>query len=120
MDGDNIGQILTNLIYSKNNNEELVAEFSRSVENSFKRMEKWVKENKGYVIFCAGDSIVFKIQRSLFDDVLEQIKPFDFNVTVGVGNTLKQAHWSLNIAKSLGKNRVLMFEDIKNEFFYEG
>lgn len=114
VDGDNIGQILTNCIYSNSVND--TKEFSYLVTKFFKQIEEKVKILDGDIIFCAGDSIAFTINDNLVNDILPYINTKDFNVTIGIGKTLKQAHWALNVAKSLGKNRILDFNDIKNEF----
>ena len=115
VDGDNIGQLLTQRIYTNNDRE--VIQFSALVTDTFTTVAKWVIQNKGEVLFCTGDSILFKISETLLDSALHHIKPEHFNVSVGVGRTLKESHWALNVAKSLGKARVVHFDEIRKDIF---
>ncbi len=114
VDGDNIGQMLTKKIYS--NSLEETSRFSIEVSCFFETIKEKVNSMHGEVVFCAGDSIAFKINDELVSNILSNINTESFNVTIGLGKTIKQAHWALNVAKSLGKNRVLLFDEIKSEF----
>ena len=111
VDGDDIGKMLTKIIYARS--EEDISAFSNYVADFFLDIKKTVIELGGKVIFCAGDSIAYYIESE--EELLctfEKMKTDRFNVSIGCGNTLQQAHWALNIAKSLGKNQVQYFSDL--------
>lgn len=111
VDGDDIGKILTRIIYDGNNNE--ISEFSNYVADFFIDIKRFVTGLGGTVIFCAGDSIAYYIEgEAKLKLTLGKLKNSRFNVSVGCGNTIQQAHWALNIAKSLGKNQVQYFSDL--------
>jgi hypothetical protein len=112
VDGDDIGRMLTQRIYIEDDKE--VKNFSNKVTNTFKSFENWVKSNSGEILFCAGDSILFKINDNLLEEAIKQLNSDIFTMSIGVGNTLRQAHWALNVAKSLGKNRVVYFDEIRH------
>ena len=116
VDGDNIGQLLTQKIYGADNDREVVR-FSTLVTDTFVQVNQWVIQNQGEVLFCAGDSILFRISESLVDTVSLRLKSGHFSVSVGIGRTMKEAHWALNVAKSLGKARVVHFDEIRREIF---
>ncbi len=111
VDGDDIGKKLTRIIYSKSEDE--ITEFSKYVADFFLEIQEKVIELGGKVIFCAGDSIAYCINgEKELQNTFETMKTDRFNVSIGCGNTLQQAHWALNIAKSLGKNQVQYFADL--------
>lgn len=112
VDGDDIGKKLTNIIYKKS--EEEITEFSNYVADYFIRVKEKVLALKGDVIFCAGDSIAFKIEDQNLSKIIDEMQTDRFNVTIGCGNNIQQAHWALNIAKSLGKDQIAYFDDLKN------
>jgi GTP cyclohydrolase III len=116
VDGDDIGRFLTQRIYGAKDDHEVV-EFSMLVVDTFAQIQEWVIQNQGEVLFCRGDSILFKVPDLLLDNVLSRLQPEPFTVSVGVGQTLKEAHWALNVAKSLGKARVIHFDEIRKEIF---
>lgn len=115
VDGDDIGKILTKKIYVESNDD--VCEFSDYVTSTFTGFAEWVKSHGGDVIFCAGDSILFRIAQELTEDALLQLKSEKFTISIGLGSTIKEAHWALNMAKSLGKARSIHFADIKKDIF---
>lgn len=111
VDGDDIGKKLTRIIYS--GTEDEITEFSKYVADFFIDIQETVIEFGGKVIFCAGDSIAYCIDgEKELQYTFEKMKNDRFDVSVGCGNTLQQAHWALNIAKSLGKNQVQYFSDL--------
>jgi hypothetical protein len=116
VDGDDIGQLLTQRIYKVNNDREVIR-FSKLVTDTFARVAKWVIQNQGEVLFCTGDSLLFKIPKALLNTALQHLKLKYFTVSVGVGRTLKEAHWALNVAKSLGKARVVHFDEVRRDIF---
>lgn len=117
IDGDDIGRLLTQEIYKSNNTETALINFSKSVTKTFENLANWIIKNKGEVLLCAGDSILFKIEEDLVDLALSNLTQKHFTVSVGVGENLKEAHWALNVAKSLGKSRVVNFNQVKNDIF---
>ena len=110
VDGDDIGKKLTNIIYTCD--DKAVTEFSGAVEAFFDNVKKEIEQQNGRVVFCAGDSIAFFIDDESIEDIIPLLQSESFNVTIGCGRTLQQAHWALNIGKSLGKNRVMNFENV--------
>ncbi len=116
IDGDDVGRTLTKIIYESKSELDII-EYSNSIVKSFREVKKWVENKRGLVLFCTGDSILYKLNNK---EVKESLKVFEsafFNVSVGIGKSAKEAHWALNIAKSLGKNQVILFEDIRDELF---
>jgi len=115
IDGDDVGKKLAEIIY-KSHDEGLISNFSDEVINIFQKVNKWVSNNGGRVLFCAGDSILYKISTSLIDESINEFDKELFTVTVGIGNSIVKAHWALNIAKSMGKNQVLYFHEIEDMY----
>jgi len=116
VDGDDIGRLLTQKIYQANSDHEVRA-FSESVTNTFQTVSAWVIQNQGEVLFCTGDSIFFKIPEHLVDEALRHFELDHFTVSVGIGETKKEAHWALNVAKSLGKARTVNFNEVRRDIF---
>lgn len=116
VDGDDIGRLLTQKIYQANNDDEVRA-FSESVTSTFQTLALWVIQNQGEVIFCTGDSIFFKISEHLVDEVSRHFEAAGFTVSIGIGETAKEAHWALNVAKSLGKARTVNFNEVRRDIF---
>jgi hypothetical protein len=115
-DGDDIGRHLTQRIYRANNDWEVI-QFSALVTDTFARVGEWVIQNRGEVLFCTGDSILFKISKTSISTAVHHLKSEHFTISVGVGGTLKEAHWALNVAKSLGKARVVNFDEVRRDIF---
>ncbi|OAN45438.1 hypothetical protein A6A03_14765 [Chloroflexus islandicus] len=116
VDGDDIGRLLTQKIYQANNDDEVRA-FSELVTTTFQAVAAWVIQNQGEVLFCTGDSIFFKISEHLVDNALRHFELDHFTISVGIGETRKEAHWALNIAKSLGKARIVNFNEVRRDIF---
>ncbi len=116
VDGDDIGQLLTQRIYKADNDCE-VTWFSALITDTLAEIAKWVVQNQGEVLFCTGDNILFRISEALLDAALCQLKSDGFTVSVGIGWTLKEAHWALNVAKSLGKARIVHFDEVRSDIF---
>lgn len=115
VDGDDIGRMLTQKIYTEDDHS--VRKFSKAVSDTFNSFADRVKLKGGEVLFCSGDSILFKIDNSMASGILEHLKSDIFTMSIGVGMTLKEAHWALNIAKSLGKARIVHFDEIRESIF---
>lgn len=118
IDGDNIGRLLTQKIY-ENGDDSTITDFSRSITLFFENIATSLEE-EGQVLFCTGDSIFFKLPREdLLADFLSYHKPEGFKVSIGVGYTRKEAHWALNVAKSLGKDQIIHFNYIRQTIFQD-
>lgn len=77
-----------------------------------------LKHENGKVLFCTGDSIFFKLPKEdSLADFLSNHQPRGFKISIGVGYTGKEAHWALNVAKSLGKDRLVHFDQVRKDIF---
>lgn len=116
IDGDDIGRLLTQRIYQAAEDED-VRQFSELVTNTFNEMAAWVTARNGVVLFCSGDSIFFNMDNSHYEQFAAAFVPEAFNLSIGLGTNRKEAHWALNIAKSLGKNRTVHFDQVREDIF---
>ncbi|MEM8641529.1 MAG: mCpol domain-containing protein [Cyanobacteria bacterium P01_G01_bin.54] len=117
IDGDDVGRLLTQKIY-ENGDDSIVTNFSQSITLYFENIAKSLEQENGQVLFCTGDSIFFKFPReNLLHSFLACHEPQGFNISIGIGYTRKEAHWALNVAKSLGKDRIIHFNQVRQDFF---
>ena len=108
LDGDKIGRVIETYIVK--DDVDTLSTFSRNVSMALEAIRADVLQNKGVVIFCAGDSILFQGQ---FDvDWCEQILRDFVSITgrtasLGVGDTMVAAYLALKLAKARGGGMVL-------------
>ena len=113
VDGDDIGRLLTGFIYS--DDPDTVAAFSSRVQNYYRGLADLVVSHGGTVIFCTGDSVLARIPEETLPAAQQYLEGSQFTSSAGVGDTLRRAHWALNIAKSLGKDRLVDFARIQED-----
>jgi hypothetical protein len=57
----------------------------------FENAKKWIVQNGGKILFCAGDSIFYRIDSSMVEESLLKIESPILTVSVGFGNNTKEA-----------------------------
>jgi len=113
IDGDDIGRKLEICFF--NNNEKLIQEISKSVENALNNISKFLQKKKMQIIFCSGDSLLCKGNEFNFRDLLDFIiSNNDISFSAGIGNTMFQTYAALKYAKITGKNRIVFAKN--NEY----
>ncbi len=108
LDGDRIGSAVETYIVK--NEIDMLSTFSRNVSTVLEAIRADVLQKNGSVVFCAGDSILFKGQ---FDAAwCKQILSTFVAVTgrtasLGVGDTAMASYLALKLAKAMGGGIVL-------------
>ena len=121
LDGDNVGDLLEHFILAEN--IEKLKDFSQQISSCFNEFSKHITkkgENKNVVtILNGGDSLMLHVQDNLLRYVLNKIIQYFFHgnscpctVSVGVGKSLIDAYLALKFAKSTGKNKIVLLNNI--------
>ncbi len=108
LDGDKIGSVIE--AYIVKDEFDALSTFSRNVSTALEMIRADVLQKKGFVVFCAGDSILFQGQ---FDgDWCKQTLSTFVSITgrtasLGVGDTMMASYLALKLAKAMGGGIVL-------------
>ena len=118
-DGDNIGSQLEFLILT--NKVQALGEFSKRFKIAMDWFTRELEESfKATVIFSGGDNILANVRadsfsmavlRSLCEGFTERAK---CTLSVGIGNSPREAFFALKLAKASGKNTIRHFEELNN------
>jgi hypothetical protein len=114
LDGDKVGRIIDS--YFIRNELDALCVFSNKVSFAMDEIKNAVIQNKGLVIFCAGDSILF--QGNFEDYWCEEILSLFLTRTgctasMGVGYTATEAYLALKLAKGDGGGKVVPYSSIR-------
>jgi GTP cyclohydrolase III len=116
-DGDDIGRRLE--YFTLTNNTEELSSFSARFGNGMQWFKKELESRLGaYIIFSGGDNLMASINSPDNPYVaIEQIrvlfkKKGDGTLSVGIGQTPRDAYFALKIAKASGKNCAQVFSNI--------
>ena len=108
LDGDKIGSVIE--AYIVKDEFDALSRFSRNVSTALEVIRADVLEKQGFVVFCAGDSILFQGQ---FDgDWCKRTVNTFASITgrtasLGVGDTMMASYLALKLAKAMGGGIVL-------------
>ena len=117
IDGDDVGNELERHIL-RNDAEALMA-FS----DHYRQASKWLLDRfeqlpDSKIILTGGDTLLLSLPNATPIELLEKIRQ-DFNkiaqgntLSMGVGNTIREAHIALKFAKASGKNQLCNFKDL--------
>jgi len=104
IDGDEVGLKLENYIYQ--NQLDKATTLSKNINEFLASLQEIVSQNGGVVIFCGGDSILFKID-SIKIGLKKLLDKAEFcTFSAGLGNTPFEAHIALKAAKASGRNSI--------------
>ena len=109
LDGDDIGNDIRR--YFLENDEENIATKSKEVVAVAERIRNYLNDLNFEIIFCAGDDILSKgelINIEEFSNFLMRLEG-TCTFSVGIGNTLERTYIALRYAKSIGKNKIVMY-----------
>lgn len=108
LDGDRIGSVVET--YMVRNELETLATFSSNVSTALEAIRDDVLQRDGFVIFCAGDSILFRGQFDA-DWCRRRLSTFvevtGRTASLGVGDTAMAAYLALRLAKAMGGGMIL-------------
>src|SRR5258708_510233 len=110
LDGDKIGGIID--AHFIRNNIEALSTFSENVTFAVESIKDSVAQGGGSVIFCAGDSVLF---RGKFDDLWCEnllmlfLAQTGCTASMGVGRSASDAYLALKLAKADGGGRVIRY-----------
>ncbi len=117
IDGDDVGRKLEYFMLI--NDSSSLIEFSEKFQKGmFWLEEKLVKDFKGVIIFTGGDNLLVSLNSDSIINI-ESLRS-DFHqrtgstLSVGFGNSPRQAYFALKLAKTSGKNRVCNFQEISD------
>jgi hypothetical protein len=109
LDGDNTGNELEGLLLSSSTTHKDLESFSKRVDEARNAVTKYVTDNKGKVIFSAGDDILFTGKFDL--KKLEEIKQLYFDsahgytCSIAYAKTFRELLFSMKFAK-MEKNTI--------------
>jgi len=110
LDGDKIGTKLEKLIV----NQDMISlsKFSNLISEAINDITKKIKD-KGYnIVFSGGDNIMFhgEIETSFCDEISEYFEnKTSNNLSIGIGNTMKESFIALKIAKAKGGAVIIKY-----------
>lgn len=118
IDGDDVGNQIE---YHILKNEALeLTDFSKIYLNAM----TWLKQtmlqlNNTEIILSGGDNLLLALPGSIDVSQIENIRlqfssQVNSTLSMGIGNSLQEAHIALKYAKVSGKNQLCKFEDIQN------
>jgi hypothetical protein len=116
VDGDDVGKRIELLIVS--NQIEMLSVFF----NSFQSSMAWLSENiandfNASIIFSGGDGLLADFPfEELSIEKIENIRDkfsllSQTTISIGIGESPRQAYFALKLAKAMGKNRVEVFRE---------
>lgn len=108
LDGDKIGSIIEAHIVK--DESDALSTFSHNVSMALEAIRADVLQKKGFVVFCAGDSILFQGQFDV-DWCKHTLSTFvsttGRTASLGVGDTMMASYLALKLAKAMGGGIVL-------------
>ena len=111
LDGDDIGDSIRR--YFLENDEINIAKKSKEVVAVTKKIRNYLEDLNFKIIFCAGDDILSKgesIDIKEFSNFLMQTQD-TCTFSVGIGYTLEKTYIALRYAKSIGKNKIVEYNE---------
>jgi hypothetical protein len=108
LDGDKIGSVVE--AYLVKGDMNALSTFSRNVSIALEAIRADVLQKKGYVVFCAGDSILFQGE---FDTEWCKhllnifVATTGRTASLGIGETMMASYLALKLAKAMGGGIVL-------------
>ena len=109
IDGDDIGHKIARSYIE--NDEEKLTRINQDLNQILSQLSKYLKTLGFEIIFCAADGIACKGNYIEINDFTQYIKSIGepyYTFSVGIGNSLQSAFFSLKYAKASGKNKVVM------------
>ncbi|MBN8559447.1 MAG: mCpol domain-containing protein [Leptolyngbya sp. UWPOB_LEPTO1] len=115
-DGDDVGRKIEFFIVM--NQIDILSNFFNQFQISMLWFaEELSKRFQAEIVFNGGDSLLAKLQASKAEiSELEIIRNEFFNISqmtisVGIGESPRQAYFALKLAKAAGKNRIEIFQE---------
>ncbi|MEM6255087.1 MAG: mCpol domain-containing protein [Cyanobacteria bacterium P01_D01_bin.156] len=119
IDGDDVGHRLEYLMLI--NERETIFEFSKIFQSAMNWLEiKLVEDFDADIIFNGGDNLLACLStENLTSELMEELrtefaKKADSTISVGLGNSPRQAYFALKLAKTSGKNCIRHFQELAN------
>ena len=110
IDGDKVGGLIDAFFIK--NDVQAMEDFSKKVSLAMDEIQKEVKRSNGNVIFCAGDSILFRgnFENSWCENLLSIfLKITGRTASMGVGNNVTETYLGLKLAKASGGGRMMNY-----------
>lgn len=120
VDGDDIGRSLE--LYILDNKIAELECFAVSLTRQFEGFSNKLRNHfNAKIHMIGGDSILASCNSNLVD--IEQLEKFriEFSqqglstISIGIGDTSREAYLALKLAKLRGKNRIITFEEINDD-----
>lgn len=116
IDGDDIGNKIAHSYLD--NDEDSLSSTIQELDQILSQICEYLKVLEFKIIFCAADGIVCKgllLDQYSFVKFIKIIGKPNFTFSVGIGNDLRSSFFALKYAKSIGKNKIVIFEQ-ENDF----
>lgn len=116
IDGDDVGQKITNA-YLRNNVTELI-KINNLIQEKIQLIAEELVSEGFSIIFCAADGVAAhtkdqNIDEHLIYDKVKSIAGEQITFSAGVGSSLRDAYIALLSAKSSGKSRMHNFNELQ-------
>jgi len=112
IDCDNVGDKIEFALYNNAHNE--AQRISDKIKDNITWLiRKVVEEFSAEILLIGSDDILFKINEFFFDiHKIEELrqefyKRSNITLSIGIGNTTRQSHINLKIAKVSGKDKII-------------
>lgn len=120
LDGDNTGSLLEGMFLNEQSSESGFSAMSKNVSNAINKISKMIKNNRGNIIFEAGDDLLFKgkFSPSQLREMQSIYKEMTGSSTcsIAVGRTLHETYLAMKLAKATpGKGIIMGIELMKDE-----
>lgn len=103
IDGDKIGEKIEALFIQ--NNLYKIEKFSKKVTEAMDEIREWIENEKGEIIFCSGDSILFvgNFEEEWCRLVLKRFAELTgCTASMGIGGSPQEVYLGLKLAKANG------------------
>lgn len=118
IDGDDVGHRLEYFMLV--NDRESLADFSALFESAMNWLkDKLINDFGATIIFAGGDNLLASMQSGNQSDALENLrtefaKRAHSTLSIGLGESIREAYFALKLAKTSGKNCIRQSREFIN------
>lgn len=117
LDGDDIGQMIAACYF--NNDIQQLSQVNALVEDKITKIAKLLQWEGFTILFCAADGVAAqsRLKSPNFCDLYRRVTEIggaEITFSAGVGESIREAYIALLTAKSRGKARIVIFQEMQH------